>query len=94
MPECTIDVLSPGLVRTPGLLGLVSEDQQEHFVKTFGAVLPTGRLGDPDDAAAALKRTGRHRPWPEVPPGDRVSGGEPVALDPASRGERSGFGAY
>ena len=48
-----VNVLSPGLVRTPGLLGLVSEDQRDDFVKTFEAMLPTGRLGDPDDVAAA-----------------------------------------
>ena len=48
-----VNVLSPGAVRTPGLLGLVPEDQQDGFVKTMGSMLPSGQLGDPDDVASA-----------------------------------------
>jgi len=48
-----VNVLSPGAVRTPGLLGIVPEDQQDDFVKMMESVLPTGRLGDPDDVASA-----------------------------------------
>jgi NAD(P)-dependent dehydrogenase (short-subunit alcohol dehydrogenase family) len=48
-----VNVLSPGAVRTPGLLGIVPEDQQDDFVKMFQSVLPTGQLGDPDDVASA-----------------------------------------
>jgi NAD(P)-dependent dehydrogenase (short-subunit alcohol dehydrogenase family) len=48
-----VNVLSPGPVRTPGLLGVVSEDQQDDFVAMFENVLPAGRLGDPDEVASA-----------------------------------------
>lgn len=48
-----VNVLSPGPIRTPGLLGVVSEDQQDDFVKMFETVLPAGRLGDPDEVASA-----------------------------------------
>lgn len=48
-----VNVLSPGAVRTPGLLGIVPEDQQDDFVKMMESVLPAGRLGDPDDVASA-----------------------------------------
>ncbi|MCG8918805.1 SDR family oxidoreductase [Actinokineospora sp. PR83] len=48
-----VNVLSPGPIRTPGLLGVVSEDQQDDFVEMFETVLPAGRLGDPDEVASA-----------------------------------------
>lgn len=48
-----VNVLSPGAVRTPGLLGIVPEDQQDGFANMMGSVLPTGQLGDPDDVASA-----------------------------------------
>ena len=48
-----VNVLSPGAVRTPGLLGLVPEDQQDGFATAMATALPTGQLGDPDDVASA-----------------------------------------
>ncbi len=48
-----VNVLSPGAVRTPGLPGLVPENQQDGFAKMMESVLPTGQLGDPDDVASA-----------------------------------------
>lgn len=48
-----VNVLSPGAVRTPGLLGIVPEDQQHNFAKTMASMLPSGQLGDPDDVASA-----------------------------------------
>ncbi|WP_410676121.1 SDR family NAD(P)-dependent oxidoreductase [Amycolatopsis sp. cmx-4-68] len=48
-----VNVLSPGAVRTPGLLGIVPEGQQDAFAKTMASMLPSGRLGDPDDVASA-----------------------------------------
>ncbi|GMA85694.1 oxidoreductase [Angustibacter aerolatus] len=48
-----VNVLSPGPTRTPGLLGIVPEDQQEGFAQALGDALPAGRLGDPDEIAAA-----------------------------------------
>lgn len=48
-----VNVLSPGMVRTPGLLGLVREDQQEGFAASMATMIPRGQLGDGDDIAAA-----------------------------------------
>ncbi len=48
-----VNVLSPGPTRTPGLLGLVPEEQQEEFAASLGSALPAGRLGEPDEIAAA-----------------------------------------
>lgn len=48
-----VNVLSPGPTRTPGLLGIVPEDQQDDFAKSQAAALPVGRLGDPDEIASA-----------------------------------------
>ena len=48
-----VNVISPGAVRTPGLLGIVPEDQQDGFAKAMGGMLPSGQLGDPDDVASA-----------------------------------------
>ena len=48
-----VNVLSPGPTRTPGLLGIVPEDQQEAFARELGSALPAGRLGDPDEIASA-----------------------------------------
>ena len=47
-----VNVISPGAVRTPGLLGIVPEDQQDGFAKAMGGMLPSGRLGEPDDVAS------------------------------------------
>ncbi|GLY28828.1 SDR family oxidoreductase [Kineosporia sp. NBRC 101731] len=48
-----VNVLSPGPTRTPGLLGVAAEGEQEAFVKMFENVLPAGRLGEPDEVASA-----------------------------------------
>jgi NAD(P)-dependent dehydrogenase (short-subunit alcohol dehydrogenase family) len=48
-----VNVLSPGAVRTPGLLGIVPEDQQDRLATMMESVLPIGQLGDPDDVASA-----------------------------------------
>ena len=48
-----VNVLSPGPIRTPGLLGIVSEEQQDDFVEMLETALPAGRLGDPDEVASA-----------------------------------------
>lgn len=47
-----VNVLSPGAVRTPGLLGIVPANQQDGFATMMESVLPTGQLGDPDDVAS------------------------------------------
>jgi len=50
-----VNVLSPGPVRTPGMVGLVGPDpkQQQAFVDMFAAQTPIGRVGDPDEIAKA-----------------------------------------
>ena len=48
-----VNVLSPGPTRTPGLLGIVPEDQQDGFAQSLADALPAGRLGDPEEIAAA-----------------------------------------
>ena len=48
-----VNVLSPGAVRTPGLLGIVPQDQQDGFATMMAGMLPSGQLGDPDDVASA-----------------------------------------
>jgi NAD(P)-dependent dehydrogenase (short-subunit alcohol dehydrogenase family) len=44
-----INVVSPGPVRTPGLGGLVSDDQQQGLFDALAAQVPLGRLGEPDE---------------------------------------------
>ena len=44
-----VNVVSPGPVRTPGLGGLVPEDQQQGLFDALAAQVPLGRLGEPDE---------------------------------------------
>lgn len=48
-----VNVLSPGPTKTPGLLGIVAEDQQSAFLDQLAANVPLGRVADPDEIAAA-----------------------------------------
>jgi NAD(P)-dependent dehydrogenase (short-subunit alcohol dehydrogenase family) len=49
-----VNVLSPGATSTPGLHGLAkTEEQNEQLVKALEAATPLGRMGDPDEIAAA-----------------------------------------
>ncbi|MBE8523809.1 SDR family oxidoreductase [Amycolatopsis sp. H6(2020)] len=48
-----VNVLSPGPTRTPGMLGLVPDDEQQGLVDGLVAKVPLGRLGDPSEIAAA-----------------------------------------
>lgn len=51
--DVRVNVLSPGPTSTPGLLGLVAEDQQSAFLEQAAKNVPLGRVGDPDEIAAA-----------------------------------------
>ncbi|EJL83998.1 SDR family oxidoreductase [Pantoea sp. BIGb0393] len=42
-----VNVVSPGPVHTPGLGGLVSEDQRQGLFDALAAQVPLGRLGEP-----------------------------------------------
>ena len=44
-----INVVSPGPVQTPGLGGLVPEDQRQGLFDTLAAQVPLGRLGEPGE---------------------------------------------
>jgi NAD(P)-dependent dehydrogenase (short-subunit alcohol dehydrogenase family) len=48
-----VNVLSPGPTKTPGLVGLVPEDRQGAFLDQLAKSVPLGRVGDPDEIAAA-----------------------------------------
>lgn len=48
-----VNVLSPGPIRTPGLLGLAPPDQQQALLDMFAAKIPLGRVGDPDEIGKA-----------------------------------------
>ena len=48
-----VNVLSPGPIRTPGLLGLAPPDQQQALLDMFAAKVPIGRVGDPDEIGKA-----------------------------------------
>jgi len=49
-----VNVLVPGATSTPGLRGLTqTEDQNRAFVAALEAATPLGRMGDPDEIAAA-----------------------------------------
>ncbi|MEG3131482.1 SDR family oxidoreductase [Pantoea cypripedii] len=44
-----INVVSPGPIRTPGLGGLVSEDQRQGLFDALASQVPLGRLGEPEE---------------------------------------------
>jgi NAD(P)-dependent dehydrogenase (short-subunit alcohol dehydrogenase family) len=50
-----VNVLSPGPVRTPGLVGLAGDDAeaQQNLMDHFAALIPLGRVGDPEEIAKA-----------------------------------------
>ncbi len=49
-----VNVLAPGATSTPGLYGLTkTEEQHRAFVASMVAATPLGRMGDPDEIAAA-----------------------------------------
>jgi NAD(P)-dependent dehydrogenase (short-subunit alcohol dehydrogenase family) len=51
--DIRVNVLSPGATLTPGLLGIPPPDQQEAFLESMAATVPLGRIGHPDEIAAA-----------------------------------------
>jgi NAD(P)-dependent dehydrogenase (short-subunit alcohol dehydrogenase family) len=53
--DIRINTLSPGPIKTPGLVELVGTDaaQQQGFLDHLAAQIPMGRVGDPDEIAKA-----------------------------------------
>jgi NAD(P)-dependent dehydrogenase (short-subunit alcohol dehydrogenase family) len=50
--DIRVNVLSPGPVRTPGLLGIAPPEQQEAFLESLAATIPLGRIGHADEIGA------------------------------------------
>ena len=50
-----MNVISPGLIKTPGLVDLAGPDatQQEELLDYMASTVPLGRVGDPDEVAGA-----------------------------------------
>lgn len=44
-----VNVLSPGPTKTPGLVGLVPEEQEDAFLSSSASAIPLGRIGDPKE---------------------------------------------
>jgi NAD(P)-dependent dehydrogenase (short-subunit alcohol dehydrogenase family) len=51
--DIRVNVLSPGPTRTPGLLAIAPPELQEAFLAGQAATVPLGRIGHPDEIAAA-----------------------------------------
>lgn len=49
-----VNVVSPGPVRTPGLGGLVNDDQRQGLFDALAAQVPLGRLGEPGEIAKTV----------------------------------------
>ncbi|MEV4420103.1 SDR family oxidoreductase [Patulibacter sp. NPDC049589] len=48
-----VNALAPGPTRTPGLVGLVPDDQQQGLLDAMAAEVPLGRVGEPSEIAGA-----------------------------------------
>ncbi|SFI14701.1 SDR family NAD(P)-dependent oxidoreductase [Albimonas pacifica] len=48
-----VNVLSPGSTETPGLKGLAAPGEEEALLADFAAQIPLGRVGRPEETAAA-----------------------------------------
>jgi NAD(P)-dependent dehydrogenase (short-subunit alcohol dehydrogenase family) len=48
-----VNALAPGPTRTPGVLGLVPEEQGQGLLDSFAAEVPLGRVADPSEIAGA-----------------------------------------
>jgi NAD(P)-dependent dehydrogenase (short-subunit alcohol dehydrogenase family) len=48
-----VNALAPGPTRTPGVLGLVPDDQGQGLLDSFAAEVPLGRVADPSEIAGA-----------------------------------------
>ena len=47
-----VNVVSPGPIETPGIAGLVpNEEQRRGFYNTLASQVPLGRMGQPDEIA-------------------------------------------
>jgi NAD(P)-dependent dehydrogenase (short-subunit alcohol dehydrogenase family) len=51
--DIRVNVLSPGPIRTPGLLGIAPPERHEAFLESVAATVPLGRIGHPHEIGAA-----------------------------------------
>lgn len=53
--DIRVNTLSPGPIKTPGLVELVGDDagQQQGFLDHLASLIPMGRVGEPDEIAKA-----------------------------------------
>lgn len=51
--DIRVNVLSPGPTRTPGLLHLAQPGQEQALLDGFAAMVPLGRVGEPDEIGKA-----------------------------------------
>jgi NAD(P)-dependent dehydrogenase (short-subunit alcohol dehydrogenase family) len=51
--DIRVNVLSPGPIHTPGLLGIAPPELQEAFLESMAATVPLGRIGQPHEIGAA-----------------------------------------
>lgn len=49
-----VNVVSPGPVKTPGLGGLVAEEQRQGLFEALAAQVPLGRIGEPTEVGKAV----------------------------------------
>lgn len=49
-----VNVVSPGAVETPGLAGLVPPEHKDGLFSQLAAVVPIGRLGEPEEVAKVV----------------------------------------
>jgi len=49
-----VNVVSPGPVRTPGLGGLVAQDQRQGLFDMLAADVPLGRIGEPEEVGKTV----------------------------------------
>lgn len=49
-----VNVVSPGPVKTPGLGGLVAEEQRQGLFDALAAQVPLGRIGEPEEVGKAV----------------------------------------
>jgi NAD(P)-dependent dehydrogenase (short-subunit alcohol dehydrogenase family) len=49
-----VNTVIPGPTETPGLTGLVPDEQKQGFLDQLGSALPVGRVGRPDEIAGVV----------------------------------------